>query len=409
MEAPTLEEIQGTVMEIAEPTIEQMAEELRPLVVSNEEGTPVKPVRKRKKKEPPQEVPSVRVKVYVDENDNVKVECDRELPSFDEVLAQFSRKDMAYVNSTCSKYDSFERNIRRTYRLSYQDWADAIGAAIIVKEVNSRPCQYANKGLVDGAYLAMGEQLFRLSPVEVISTNKALVAAKARIEEKNRLAGKKIIEDATVAAKAIIDSAMKVKADYNLLLREQKRKALAPRWVVDAGLTHRRKIEMWQILCSFNFRLDFLEYYFHDSEGTRKKYHSPLLPVPPKDVYFWVPIFQKGGYSLTSLLLEEREDILPHMSRSGFCMSIGDAPEKIDSLVSLNRLISGVSRVTRGIRMDSLLQDTSVWINGLAKHFPPNMLEVLKSGNNPDRIMRRLIEMEPEKVSVVGQEESFTA
>jgi len=324
----------------------------------------------------------VRVKVFRDDNGVLQVECSRPIPNLTAVAAHLSKTQQREVKKSIDWGRTVREAItKHVASVPFQDWANAIGEAIIQADANANGGSFEANTLREPAYLALGDTLFRLSPVELIKTNKALVATKKRANEKANVAIKKKLAEGQLAADTLVETAARIKQEAEETLRRTSRQQPAPAWAVDSRIPCKFDGYRWCVECVFYLKIEYFDVNFYDSIGTPRKFRWQAIPKNSVPIRLWVPINQDGSYALTSIYVDHLSSEIPHISFSAACLSLGDAPAAIKSIGNLHGLRDSIERCMRGVQLDSLRTPIRDWLPTFKDSVPPELYKAIKGGD----------------------------
>lgn len=372
------------------PTVEQMAEELRPLAVTPETST------------------AVRVKVFRDDEGVLKVECSRPIPELKKVAAHLTKTQQRDVKYHIDYGRDVQGAIQRS-QIPYQDWANAIGEAIIQADADAAGGSFEANAMKEPAYLAMGDTLFKLSPVELVKTNKALAATKKRAIEKSSAEAKRLISEGQLAADALIRNAAVIEKKAKDTLHRASRITPAPEWAVNGGIPCKWNGYSWAVELAINFRIEYFDVNFFDSRDNHKRYRWDAVYQPFVPIRLWVPVNTDGSYALTAIYVDHLSSQIPHISYSAACLSLGDSPRTIKSQEDLWALQTSIERCMKGVQLDSLRTYIGDWLPKFKHSVPADLYKALKGGDwrNAEKLAKSLDAATP--VPVEEGETTWTA
>ena len=372
-------------------TVEEMADAMRPLAVTPEPPT------------------NVRVKVFRDEDGVIKIECSRPVPDLKRVAVHLAKAHHAKVKKCLDWGRGVLQSIsKHDGAISFQEWANAIGEAIIQADADAGGGTFETNALREPAYLALGDTLFRLSPVEALATNKALAATKKRASEKAEIQVKNKLAEAQLAADALIQSANRLKEQAQETLRQAQRQKPAPAWAVGGMIACKylnNYSQQWAVEIVIKFKIEHFDQPFMDADGNLKTYRWEAKPANPVNTRIWVPISQDGSYAISAVFIDAHCNQIPHISHFNACLSPGDAPRRVASTYDLEALRDSIQRCMNGVQINSLLTDPSEWLPTFKDSVPADLYKVLKDRDykiNAERLAKSLDAATP--VSVENEE-----
>ena len=327
-----------------------------------------------------QAAPEVRVKIFNNDEGTLVIECNHELPAIKNVVAQLTRAQInntrCYTGGHGYRYTLRDVVYKTRDLVTYRDWADAIGAAIMVNLSNAEGAVYESKALQEGAYLAMGNQVYRLSPVAMARQTKALSAVQERAKQKTKVQIEQLMEEAKMVSDALIHSAKVKQEEAEKALLSAHAGSPVPAWIKDRGVVCKYSSyhDRWCAQFKINMVIEGFDIpiYVQDLEKTVTYSWDAAseLSVP---VTMWVPLLDDGSYQITSVHVDANSPRLPHVDNRGGCMAPGDAPKKIQCLENLQQLASSVKRCMSRVQFDSLYVDAREWMQTFKECMPTDL------------------------------------
>ena len=290
-------------------------------------------------------------------------------------------------------------------RMTVDDAQSALAKAIAFEQstINAEPL--VMRPFDKDAYLAMGEMVYRLQPVEIARTNKALAICKRKAMKEAATVKDQLIAQANQSAKGILDEAQKRLKQAADKIAEAERSNAPPAWMLEQRRPLLFKSGMWCVSFDFNFKIDRWEYDMpHPTTALREKgifrrkiwTASPTLPLKMRA---FVPIHRDGSYQITGCYLDAFQKSLPHMHHTASCMSPATAPKEIKSQGDLLVLTDAISRCFRTVALHSLYSSPSDWEETAVKACPPALWTAL-TGMSWETAVRALPATEEEDVDV---------
>jgi hypothetical protein len=358
----------------------------------------------------PSALPTVRVKIHQGEDGTIEIDAgSNTVPGINAVVSHLDKASQKvaqpYVNSG---YD-LEGTIRKTRnKMLFQVWADAIGHAILASLSNKAGATFESQAIQEAAYLAVGDQLFRLSPVAMVKTNKALAAVRQRANDKARQVIKKLTDEAQMAADALVEDAKHIHQRAEEILQEVKGTCPMPDWARKGSIICRWNAgsKRWELGMHIRVVLEGFDTKFHRvSDGTPHVYSWPAKTVRTVKTFLWIPIKHDGSYAITSIMVDRHWPELPHISHAAACMSIGDAPAKLTNGDEFEQLKDSIVRCMKRVQLDSLRTSYSSWGPTFHEAIPDELAAALETwGSSPAGLAARLDAEHP----VEDQEEGST-
>lgn len=348
---------------------------------------------------------SEAVKVTIKKNEEegtVVVECSHEIPSVETIAFQMPPVKQRLVNRY--SYRSLSQSISRLEgRITYQEWSDAIAKAILHKQLNDVGATTEMRNLGQGAYMTLGNALYKLSPVELIQPSKAVMAIRKRTLEAAKIEAKALVDNAQVSANALIVSANKLKLEAKRELDLAKNATKKPpEWAVDSGMVVRYDIYNYSWQVRFTIKLSITHF---DINVGSKQVTWDAVPQLMKAIKLWVPIMPDGGYNITSVKVDADSPEIPHIDHVSACMSPGDAPKKIANKHDLTALRYSIERCMQRVQLDSLKTSSEKWIEIFKDALPVELYESMKSKGNWTGALTLAEKLVKEKPEVAVAEE----
>ena len=328
----------------------------------------------------PQPDPMVRVKVFRNEEGSVVVWSNHSIPALDEILAQVPQRTRRRISYY--RRNSIERVIADNGSiLSFREWAQAIGAALMRRIGSESGATYESTPSIEPAYLAYGDTLFQLSPVQIVRQGKALAAARARIRKKMEAELAAERETAQMSYDALVREGQKILDHAEEVRRELETDAPVPRWVRESGIPVRWDIDAdgWRVQMAISFRIVAFEVSFFDRNGAEKQYRWDALPAEPRSIRLWVPVSIDGTYAASTIKVDDADPQIPHVSHYSACLSPGDAPKHILSYRDWEQFRESVERCLGVVNLSSLLVSSSIWFTTFRDSIPRDLRDALKS------------------------------
>lgn len=266
--------------------------------------------------------------------------------------------------------------IRPNFRaITLQNWADAIGAFLMSVEARKAGASYESRSLDSDAFLAVGDTLYRLSPVEAIRTNKALAATKKRIQLKTKDEASRILQEAKVAGDALITESKRKFDEAKNYLANAQRSTPPPQLAYAHGIVCRWRRFQWELQMPLKIRLSGFDTNFirATDNSTQTRSWDALPESPIVRTAIWIPVSPNGEYSVTSVKIVDGFPLLPHISTDHGCMAIGDAPSTLLTLTDWENLQRCLKRVMSRVQLDSQLVLYANWREPFLPAIPPEL------------------------------------
>lgn len=321
----------------------------------------------------------VKTTVGLNEAGQVIITCSEPIPEDrSAIFAQLPTKTQQNV-ARSHQYYTLEQIIYRTrHTISYQTWAEAISAAIIFRTLNGDGATSEMSSLAGGAYLAMGDHVYKLSPVGMARETKALTVARKMAVDKAKLVGANIIEEAKINSTALVADAARARSEAEEALREARSNARAapPRWMIESGLPIKYARSAWNVMMPLTTRLTRFDIGLDDRsfswEAVVGHQHQVVTGV-------WVSIEAAGQFSHTSIYVDAMFHKLPHIDHSAACFSAGDLPARIRNSTDFSNLQASMQRCLSVVQLDSLRSAPYYWIEDFKASIPADLYACLRS------------------------------
>ncbi len=366
---------------------------------------------------PPPPPPTVRVRVA-----NGRAQCyvDGALADNPSAVEVIRRLPAPHNKMRLRNYEDLQDKIGQNVSLlSNSQWADAIGQALIQRLANGQEGQFESTPLQDpNAFLAIGDQLYKLIPTAVVRTNGALAAARRRSIEKAREESTRILSEAQANANALMTRA---RAELNQAEDIRRRASIEippPTWAMTSGLPLRFAVQtasdrfLWEIGISLRIRLNRYDYtYSINGRHTRSRTWYPT--VTGKLIYLpvWVPV-ENDQFVVSSIHVDKDLKFChPHMTAGQACMELG-IPSRLRNMVDYRLLSSTLHRTLSAAQLNSLLTYVENWMP-FTEGMPFDLLKALERG--PDELKKFALDCDTREgitdsaTPAENVEEEFTA
>lgn len=297
-----------------------------------------------------------------------------------------------------------------TSYISLEQWSAAIAAEIIARLGAPIEGECELSTIAAGAYLALSNGVYRLTPVEVTNKASAIAALRRRVLETSRVDAERIISEgkrsaALLEAKALtsIKDAEALKSKLELQLRQTP-----PRWVLDNAIPMCFAASKWRVSFVFNFRVNYFDYQYSNAAGDTIVKRWKALPMDDQKVRVWVPLTGEKC-ELTSIracyLDPEYGFYLPHVTTESGCLDATDTPRHIDSLTSVTLLKLIFKRVMSAVALESLFSHYEQW-HPVLKAAAPDRIKAVIAEHRLNALSG--IESDETRTSKPGQDVSET-
>lgn len=274
-----------------------------------------------------------------------------------------------------------------------QAWSDAIAQATVKRLAAQRPeADSLISQNLQGAYMAMGDMLYRVSIVEALPAAKALPTLKRQLTERYReraaqleaeaqAQARRITEDASSAARAVIEQANQQKQEAQQLLQRARRESgvMPPPELRMGGVPLRwnEAQQAWE--AGFHFLYKPARISLSDASGNLLGEWLPVPEASPVAVLLWQPFESEGGFVVTAAHMDGGSSELPHVSYGSACMAPRGLPPRVRSMAEYNQLQRAVVNcLNGGVELNSLLNRR--WRSEVLALFPPDLRAAVVSG-----------------------------
>lgn len=263
-----------------------------------------------------------------------------------------------------------------------KEWARAISTFLVCAKdyVRETEASYEAEAVLKGGYLAVGDTLYKLDAVEMRSLNAARHAISRRLTDKAKVEATQLMDDTKRAAGALLASMdkerLKLDTDREAFMKEKK--TIIPAWVTENFIlcsTTGRADYPLGVCFLLNFKPKQASWQFTDPTTKRTAYNrwKMVTDAPSISTLITVPINPTtGDYSERGIHVSVGFPVLPHVNRSGSCMSIGDSPKTIKTLNDFYKLRDSFSRVmNEDVALWSLFTNPNEWAANIVYMFDP--------------------------------------
>jgi hypothetical protein len=277
-------------------------------------------------------------------------------------------------------------------------WQAAITAEIIARLTPQESHDATEVTIVSNAYLAMGNELYKLQPVGTTRTNKALSALRAKIRASAMAEAERITTDARTNSERLIALAnTRVAEADRRLAAAAGAPALPPAWATanNLNLKWQPDIGRWCVGIHMLFRVEKWVADAHEaapnSTPTNRHYclHRKTwnaLPASEVKVLIWLPLSPEGAYGITNMFLDWASPMLPHNKHSSSCLSVATTITRVDTYDRFYQLVSHIQHALRVVEIHSLLVYPNVWEQRIRAFCPANLLAHLDAGHHSSAI-----------------------
>lgn len=295
----------------------------------------------------------------------VVVENGHPLPDTRSVLVHMPPKVERYIKKE-HKYGmpTLRGAIQITRSIAtYQQWSDAIGAAILTRMSNKTEAVTDLKNISEGGYLAIGQTLFKLSPVAMVKTSKALAATRRKVLDKVNTEASLVISSAKATSDALLSSASrkKLEADEYKAVIERGVNLKPPSFMIDYALPIKYAHGSWQVGFTCSIVFSSFEFSYVGNAGREIKHVWQALPMQPRPILMWIPVTPNGIFSATSVCVDDSFPILPHMDHYSGCLGLSGLPSVINGRASVRALKGAIEQCFKVVNLSSLYVSPDGW------------------------------------------------
>lgn len=254
--------------------------------------------------------------------------------------------------------------------ITNEQWANAIAAEIICRLGKAHDAEVELASVSDGGYLAIGNAVYRMTPVEIAPQSKAMRAVRRHTLDKAQMESERLLKQTNEQCASLLATASGNKREAELFLQEAKRTLgqTPPRWAIANPIPIRNKDDVWQVGLTVNITLLAFHYKFETPRPTTNSPHTitlkkwDALPMPNSvPTLIWVPLTTDGQYNQIQICVDENFHPLPHIRHSGACMSLSAAPKTITDRHALANLRQILTTAMQIADCESLYSHPNSW------------------------------------------------
>lgn len=272
--------------------------------------------------------------------------------------------------------------------ITNEQWANAIASEMIIRAGHGHDASVELSTICDGGYLAIGNAVYRMFPVEIAPQSKAMRAIHHRTIEAARVESDRILKLANEQSASILTDAATKRLESERLFAEATRagQVKPPRWAVDQSIPLRwlGGSELWAVGIVLVFKIQIFEYKFqtprpsagaeHPNTTTIKRWAA--LPHDYVRTLVWIPINDKGEFIQTHVRTDQNFYGLPHIKSSGACMALGSAAP-ITGPISLMHFKASLETAMAIVECNSLYVKPSNWHPNYIAALPPAIRSIM--------------------------------
>jgi hypothetical protein len=346
----------------------------------------------------PVEVPKkIKVKI-TDGPDGINIACTHPVGASEAVILHLpSSKMVKRASQIASTYGTNIRDIiRRCGDIIPKDaWATAIGSEIICR-LGARPtaeCEMA--AVAGGAYLALDNAVYRLTPVECAPVNKVMSSVRRLVIDKATIEAERIKTEGQAQANKIMELAeqrmRETTVEREKLNKERRNAFMPPQALTREGATLSFDGSSWRVHFLATIKLTHFDYEWltahnRDGQGTMKRIKTwAAAEHDPVTVALSVPLADPatGAYYQRAIGVDTRCPYqLPHVKWGGSCLDLGGAPPSLNSLARVHALVGAFAECMRRVQINSLYVAAPYWSLQHQKAIPEIIRTRLMSNSN---------------------------
>lgn len=297
-------------------------------------------------------------------------------------VTDYVRRHIPYIdlNTTISSYWG---------TITAEEWAAALCSAAIKSLSQSTEAECVVNKPPQNVFMAIDDTLYKLSPISMLGTNRALATVRKRALAEAKTAGdkaldeaktraEKTIADANAAASAIFVKSQQVQAEINALKASVK--SLAPEWLISSGYPIKFSSDGWRVI--LDAKLYITEFLYECMVGTQRVRRKWAAVRPDASthsgggtLYFQYSAAIGDKFSVSNMKTINGV-MLPHINNENSCMQPADAPTRLNNADDIYRLTNAVNRCLAKVDLHSMLASPSSW-DGRMWWFVPDDLKKL--------------------------------
>lgn len=290
--------------------------------------------------------------------------------------------------------------IQQIRTIPLQVWADAIAQYILRNIADNRTeAETMLTTQFDGGILAVGNLIYRLNPVAVTRTNRALAVVRRRAMDAAATAAQGVREAAAAEAASVRTLARREREEAQRMLRDAG--SFPPRWLWTEGWPTRIIDNKPSVGIYFTYKPERLEW--------KGRYLNPAPPATPTPegqrvlkvwycppttksipILMWQPFnLGDGTYTVQGAQVDVNCPYLPHNRHDQSCMSPGALPPALLRSSDVHNLTDAIARTLRTIDLASLLVRPRDWPTDVRTCLPPALSDFIYGdlqGAAPNRV-----------------------
>jgi hypothetical protein len=260
-------------------------------------------------------------------------------------------------------------------QITNEQWSTAIAHEIIVRLANQQPSEVEFSAIAEGGYLAIGNMVCKLVPVEIAPQSRAMRAIHHRVVDTAQIQADALIKEAREQSASILTSATVKQEEAARILRDAQSKTaqIPPKWAFEQGIPLRFFQGKWELGFSIAACLKTFTFKFDSSNEKQRQFTTKYwkaLPQLPIQTLLWLPINPDGSYTQTQLKVDTSFQALPHIKNNGACYALSTAPKHIKSISDLRLFHSQIQEAMQIVTIDSLYTAPEYWHPALRASIP---------------------------------------
>lgn len=332
---------------------------------------------------PQQRLDSARVRVRKVENTfRVELPAGVPHPPVNMVRALLPEKVRSRVTQREWEIHTIEQIVTKSVTAGVgtaQQWADAIGQALVQHVVSQDPegfvaaCGPDPRSMVElaagaPAYMVIGGMAYKMTPVAAIDKSKPLDLLRKVARERGATEAATLIAAGKTEAQMLIRRADETKQEADRIKRDASRglQFTIPEWgeriISPAGQWmypnwRRNRSNSSEFPMKIQLEAVFKPTTFYIETPEKKYTWTPLIDAVGYVYKFWLPLNPATGrFTVAACALDsEGEGNLPHMTYDRLCGTIEGLPGIIKGYEEVDRIRRAIERVMNGVNLGSPL------------------------------------------------------
>jgi hypothetical protein len=278
-------------------------------------------------------------------------------------------------------------------QVKVKHWAQAIIAATLEMINDQQQVGLELLSINEGAYMVMGNGIFKLDLVEhIVTGTRALPALRKQVLDKSRQDATKIVEKAEADGQQVtacynrkraeIQSSIDILKAQLESLRSQVQMVI-PQWAlansIPLKLKHRAPFvdNCYSVGMMVPFQVKWLTWTAYVVEERVEHRRIAAAPAPPFNVMVWIDLVPSiTTYNIGCDLAFSR---LPHMGPDRSCHILPNVPPTINNYNDYTRYHDDLQRIFEEINFDSPLGGADAWYKPVHSFIPPLLKPMIDS------------------------------